>query len=96
MAHETVEKQLVKFLKVAERTLAKPSPRTSREKLRLVHQSGGTLAERVAELEETEEFRSLCQGVKSHLNGIGYGSGGWDQSIGNWFLHSGTYHVADR
>jgi hypothetical protein len=57
-----------------------------------VHSAQAPLAERVAKLEETQEFRALCDAIERRLGGKGFGSHGWKDSVGNWFRRSGLYH----
>jgi hypothetical protein len=90
---ESIEK-FSGFLSLAQEALHSPPAGASRRNLRLVHKATATLAERVSTLEATEEFRTLCHAMKTRLGADGFGSHGWDHSVGNWFRRSGVYQRA--
>lgn len=91
MSDEPLEK-FGGYLTLAHEALGSAPPSVSRGTLRLVHSSPATLAERVSPLEATEEFRALWQILETRLGNNGFGSRGWDHSVGNWFRRSGIYH----
>lgn len=78
------------FLALAQEKLREPS-RTVRGRLRLLHPQA-PLEDRVSILEQTDQFRSLCDVIRTSLGGRGFGERAWHLSIGNWFRRSRLYY----